>query len=106
MTDRKERIGTVWHFAIRTIAIFNMADVLLGYALPPYFRALGGNAIVGTIGMVSVGLLPLGVALEALWMRHMPGERKAIIVDGVLAAGWVVLWLTMVIGAFHRRAIL
>jgi hypothetical protein len=92
------------HLVVRIVTIVNIAHLLmLGYQ--PYFRA--ANHLLGWIDfkwmMVSSFLLPLYVGFETWWMfRGEPSQKRALVIDWLLAVGWFVIWWTEVLYSLYR----
>jgi len=107
--ESKERVGQrlkyrLAHLVVRIITIVNIAHLLmLGYQ--PYFRA--ANHLLGWIDLkwmlVSSLLLPLYVGFETWWMfGAAPSQKRALVIDWVLAGLWFVIWWTEVLYSLYR----
>jgi hypothetical protein len=92
------------HLAVRVIAGINIVDLFLSF-YPPYFHA--ENRLFPQGGEVywrlaSSFLLPLYVGFEEWWMfRAEPPQRKALLIDWLLALLWFVIWWTFLLRSLY-----
>jgi hypothetical protein len=96
------------HILVRLLALLNIGIWIIDIALPRYAHALANapknKSLVGWL-FISTIALPLCTGVEVAWMRSVYGERRALWIDGILAAAWAAFFWIRVLYLFTHRVL-
>ena len=84
------------HFLVRLVAAAGILDFALAELYPPYFRTiLGGpvGRIVTICSTASALILPIYIGSEAWRVRRTDADWKALRIDAVFVAAWLLVFV-------------